>query len=210
MEDFVIKVILVGECSVGKTSFITGYCDKDRVDDFYTPTIGVDLKVSRHEVEGKKMKCHIWDTAGQDNFETIVTTYFKGVGAVICMFDITQPSTLTKAESWVRKVKAHNSAEVLPVLLVANKIDRQHEIRTASEAKKMADRNGWLYGEVSAKSGLNVNRVFDNLVEEVYYNVIKKDIQSPGIKVAGSNDKIRLLAKKTEDENKLFKCCTIS
>ena len=211
MEDFVVKVILVGATSVGKTSFITRYCDKTIIEDFHVPTIGVDLKVSRHDVEGKKIKCHIWDTAGQDNFENIVTTYFKGVGGVVAVFDVTCPSTLKKAEQWIKKVELQNSASVLPVMLLANKIDKKHDMSTISEAKKLADTFGWIYKEVSAKSNLNVDNAFDCLIDEIYYKIIKKNIESPGIKVAGNNETVRLLSRDcTNNGNGIFKCCRVS
>ena len=211
MDDFVVKVILVGATGVGKTSFITRYCDKTVPEHFHVPTIGVDLKVSRHDIEGKKLKCHIWDTAGQDNFESIVTTYFKGVGGVVAVFDVTCPSTLKKAEQWVKKVELQNNATVLPVMLLANKIDKKHDMRTVSEAKNLADTFGWIYKEVSTKSNLNVDNAFDSLIDEIYYNVIKKNIESPGIKVAGNNETIRLLSRDcTNGSSDLFKCCRVS
>jgi len=211
MEDFVVKVILVGATGVGKTSFITRYCDRTIIDDFHTPTIGVDLKVSRHDVEGKKIKCHVWDTAGQDNFETIVTTYFKGVGGVVAVFDVTNPSSLKKAEQWIKKVEVQNSATVLPVMLLANKIDKRHDMSTISDAKNLADTFGWIYREVSSKSNLNVDNAFDALIDEIYYKVIKENIDSPGIKVAGNKDTVRLLSRDCSNTSSgIFKCCRVS
>tara|TARA_A100001011_G_scaffold104659_1_gene110752 strand:- start:215 stop:847 length:633 start_codon:yes stop_codon:yes gene_type:complete len=209
MEDFVVKVILVGATGVGKTSFITRYCDKTIPDDFHAATVGVDLKVSTHDVEGKKIKCHIWDTAGQDNFETIVTTYFKGVGGVVAVFDVTCPSTLQNAEQWIKKVELQNSATVLPIMLLANKIDKKHNISTIAEAKKLSDKIGWIYKEVSAKNNLNIDNSFDSLIGEIYYKVIKKNIESPGIKIAGNNENIRLRSRDCSNSSGLFKCCQV-
>ena len=210
LDDVVIKIILVGECAVGKTSFITRYCDKSIMEDFHSPTIGVDLKISRHKIEGKNLKCHIWDTAGQDNFETIVTTYFKGVGGVICMFDVTRPTSLERAKEWIKKVKLQNNAEVLPVMLLANKIDKEHTMKTVIDAKNIATLNEWNYKEISVKNNMYVDDAYEGFIHYIYESVIKKNIPSPGIRTVVDNDKVRLISNEKSDGSGMFKCCRVS
>jgi len=210
MEDFIVKVILVGATGVGKTSFVTKYCDGYITDHAHVPTIGVDFKVTRENVKGKIIKCHIWDTAGQENFVSIITSYFKSVGAVIAMFDVTRPKTLNDAVMWIDRVKENTSSENLPIILVANKIDREHQCKIVSEAKTMANKNSWLYTEISAITGLNINNVMTELIDYVYTEIIEKDIPTVGVRRAGhTREKTKLLGKKGQDDG-IFTCCKVS
>ena len=73
--------------------------------------------------DSNMVKLQIWDTAGQENFLSLIRTYYKDVGGAIIMYDVTKRSTFDKVEFWYNELK-NNSGDNYPILLLANKIDK--------------------------------------------------------------------------------------
>ena len=86
--DYLFKVLLIGNSGVGKSSLLLRFTDGEFTDNFM-PTIGVDFKVKTVTLDSKQTKLQIWDTAGQDRFSTITSSYFKGAHGVLVTYDIT-------------------------------------------------------------------------------------------------------------------------
>ena len=86
--DYLFKVLLIGNSGVGKSSLLVRFADDEFTDNFM-PTIGVDFKIKTLTVDNKQAKLQIWDTAGQDRFQTITSSYFKGAHGVLVTYDIT-------------------------------------------------------------------------------------------------------------------------
>lgn len=84
------KVVLVGSSGVGKSSLLIRFVDDEFKGDLLS-TIGVDFRFRTVEVEGKKIKIQIWDTAGQDTFRTIISAYYKGADSIVILFDLNDP-----------------------------------------------------------------------------------------------------------------------
>lgn len=85
--EYLVKVIIIGESSVGKTNILLRYCE-NKFKPNYTATIGVDFKVKSIQIGETKLKMQIWDTAGQERYHNIVQTYFKGAAGVILTYSI--------------------------------------------------------------------------------------------------------------------------
>lgn len=92
-EDFLLKVIIVGDSAVGKTKLLSRFADNS-YNTSYVSTIGVDFKVQTIILDGKKVKFQIWDTAGQERYRTIAQTYYKGASGVILAYSVTDPDSL--------------------------------------------------------------------------------------------------------------------
>lgn len=90
--DCMAKVIIIGDSGVGKTNFITRFCENS-FKDSYVATIGVDFKIKSVSVENKKYRLQIWDTAGQERFKNITQTYYKGAAGIILTFSIADQSS---------------------------------------------------------------------------------------------------------------------
>ena len=80
--------MLVGDTTVGKTSFLYRFTD-DTFSDSYIATIGVDFRFKQFAVRDKEVKMQIWDTAGQERFRSLCNIYYKGADLIILMFDLT-------------------------------------------------------------------------------------------------------------------------
>ncbi|CAO2588442.1 Ras-related protein Rab-3B [Lemmus lemmus] len=112
------KLLLIGNSSVGKTSFLFRYAD-DTFTPAFVSTVGIDFKVKtvyRHE---KRVKLQIWvsarprgqtqDTAGQERYRTITTAYYRGAMGFILMYDITNEESFNAVQDWYKPNSFTNS-----------------------------------------------------------------------------------------------------
>ncbi len=156
---------MLGDASVGKTSFTKRYCYN-----IFNPserlTIGVDFHVKLIELNGKRIKLQIWDVGGEERFRFLLPTYCLGANAAFLLYDITRPQTLDNISEWTNIV--HQKGGEIPVMLVGSKIDLAEEQRKITrefgiqiaEKHKMAS-----FGEISSKTGQNVTKTFEVLTE---------------------------------------------
>lgn len=75
--DVAIKLLVIGDTSVGKTCLLLRYCE-DRYSSSFISTIGIDFKSKVMNIDGTRVRAQLWDTAGQERFRTITTSYFRG------------------------------------------------------------------------------------------------------------------------------------
>ncbi|MFX0048898.1 MAG: Rab family GTPase [Candidatus Hermodarchaeota archaeon] len=165
--DYTFKILLLGDASVGKTSFTKRYCYN-----LFNPserlTIGVDFHVKTIDLHGKKIKLQIWDVGGEERFRFLLPTYCLGANAAFLLYDLTRSQTLDNISEWTNIV--YQKSGDIPIMLVGAKIDlesnqreipREHGIEVA-EKNNMAS-----FGEISSKTGYNVNKTFEVLTELV-------------------------------------------
>lgn len=86
-EDITLKMLLVGNAGVGKTSHIMRFTDCIFTGG-YSATMGVDFKKTTREIAGRSVVFQIWDTAGQERFRTITSSYYKGSAGIFLVYDI--------------------------------------------------------------------------------------------------------------------------
>ncbi len=167
-EDIVYKVLLLGDSSVGKTCFLLRYCDKS-FQDAHLSTIGLDYRLKTLTLKNKKsIKLQIWDTAGEDRFRAITKNYYKGANGIILIYDVTNLQTYENVKNWITQIREEANPNVI-IYLAGNKIDIPEESRAVktSDGQKIADEYQLPFKETSAKDGMNVNEIFQELVEKI-------------------------------------------
>ena len=163
-EETVYKVLLLGDTTVGKTCFLMKYTDKT-FQDIHMATIGLDYRLKTMKLKnGKNIKLQIWDTAGQDRFRAITKNYYKGSHGIILIYDVTNLQTFENVKNWVNQIREEASTKVV-IYIAANKIDMETERKvTKQEGESLAQELGFPFMETSAKSGININETFEDLV----------------------------------------------
>jgi small GTP-binding protein len=160
------KVVLLGSTSVGKTCLLAR-----AVADFYDPgqepTVGPSFSAKTIQLDHCVVKLWIWDTAGQERFRTLGSLYYHGAQAIVIVFSLVDRDTFTDTEQWATEVKNH--FEAVPLLyLVGNKADLLEKRKVArEEAMVVADKLGAIYVESSAKTGQNVNQLFESVADRI-------------------------------------------
>ena len=117
--DYLFKLLLIGNSSVGKSSLLFRFVE-NVWDDSFVPTIGVDFKLKTLEVNGKKVKLQIWDTAGQERFKNITSSYYRGGNGVLVVYDITDRESFENLTSWLIEIEKNANKNVYK-LLIGNK-----------------------------------------------------------------------------------------
>lgn len=161
------KVILLGSIAVGKTSILSRYITNEfNVE--HKCTIKNDFKVKIVNVNNDvKAKLSIWDTCGDEKYRAITRQYYKDTQGVLLVYDITDRNSFESIDMWVEDINNCAPADCV-VVLVANKSDLNDKRKvTYQEGKKKADQLGFLFNEVSAKTGDNIFLLFGNISEAI-------------------------------------------
>ena len=174
-KEFLYKILLLGDTSVGKTCFLMRYTD-NTFQEIHMSTIGLDYKLKNVQLDdGKMYKIQIWDTAGQDRFRSITKNYYKGAHGIVLIYDITDKKTFENVRNWVKQIKEEVSDKVC-IILVANKIDAEDKrVVSTEEGEKMAAEYDMMFFECSAKTGNNIDNAFNQLVKKTVENYSKID-----------------------------------
>ncbi len=164
--DHLFKLVIIGDTSVGKSCLLVRFADHS-YSESYISTIGVDFKIRTIELDGKVIKLQIWDTAGQDRFRTITSTYYRGAHGIIVVYDITVLDSFNNVKVWLTEIDRYASDNVCK-LLVGNKCDLADRRHVEYDvAKTFADRLSMPFIETSAKTATNVEKAFMAMAAEI-------------------------------------------
>merc|ERR1712137_1102044 len=160
-----VKLIVLGDANVGKTSLLLRYCEDDFSEQI--ATINVDYKQCAYERNGAKAQLAIWDTAGQERYRTITTSFYRDTDAVILVYDMTDPASFSGLDRWKEELEAN--VPFSQKILVGNKVDLEEHGRqvTLEEGQNWATKHGFLFMEASAKTNANVQELFAAVVDAV-------------------------------------------
>ncbi|MEN2495476.1 MAG: GTPase Ryh1 [Marteilia pararefringens] len=160
----VVKLVVVGMYNTGKTSLIKRYT-KDTFESNCRSTIGIELVTKSESIEGQTVDIQLWDTAGAEKFQSMVPVYYKKAHGAIIVFDAFKRKSFEEVDKLYKNINEGASNKNLPILIVANKIDRQAERQVSEEeGLEKAKQLGAPYIETSAKTGHNCRDMFIKLV----------------------------------------------
>ncbi|GIX74862.1 ras-related protein Rab-34 [Caerostris extrusa] len=154
------KVIVVGDVAVGKTCLVRRFCVQ-AFDTNYKATIGVDFEAEKFYILDVPYILQIWDTAGQEKFKCIASSYYRGARVVILVFDFSIISSLYNISKWLDDtLKCADNPLLFLVGTKKDMVSNSVYKLTEKEAMKLANAIGAEYCPVSSKTGENVERLF--------------------------------------------------
>jgi len=164
--EIAMKVVVVGNGAVGKSSMIQRYC-KNVFTKEYKKTIGVDFLEKLISLDdGTEIRLMLWDTAGQEEFNAITKSYYRGAQACVLAFSTTDRPSFEKVEIWKSKLEEQVDSNI-PLVLVQNKIDLLDQaVVNKEEADELAKKLKLRFYRTSVKEDLNINEVFKYLAEK--------------------------------------------
>ena len=157
------KIIFLGDQYVGKSSILNRFY-QDKFEQDYQATIGLDFHSKNVEIKGTTIRLLLYDTAGQEKFKSLIPMYIRDANIIIVVYDITNKDSFTHTEHWVNETKDLKREDAIFVL-VGNKTDLD-DTRAVShkEAEDFASEKGFLFHEVSAKTGEEVQELFTSII----------------------------------------------
>lgn len=164
--DHLFKLLIIGDSGVGKSSILLRFTEDDFEED-QPCTIGVDFKVKMIEFANKKLNLTIWDTAGQEKFRSLTSSYYRGTQGIILVYDVTNRKSFEHLELWLGEIEMYTTNEDVVKLLVGNKIDRPDREVSKEEGAEFARSKAMVFIECSAKTRLGIQQTFEELVQKI-------------------------------------------
>lgn len=164
--DHLFKLLIIGDSGVGKSSILLRFTEDDFEED-QPCTIGVDFKVKMLEFANKKLNLTIWDTAGQEKFRSLTSSYYRGTQGIILVYDVTNRKSFEHLELWLSEIDMYTTNEDVVKLLVGNKVDRPDREVSKEEGAEFARSKAMVFIECSAKTRLGIQQTFEELVQKI-------------------------------------------
>ena len=119
--DYQIKVLTIGDSSVGKTAIIMRYF-LNTFSDNITSTTGIDVQQKKIVMFNKVLEVKVWDTAGQEKFRSLSKQFYNKTQGILLIYDISNRTSFEALKNWLKDIK--NNLETNPkIILVGNKMD---------------------------------------------------------------------------------------
>ena len=214
-----MKVVLIGEMAVGKTSIITKFTTNYFSPYVLTSTGSTFFSKILKLDNDNKVKIQIWDTAGQEQYRSLAKLFYQNASAAILVYDITNEDTfLAIKDYWSNEIKNNSPADII-IAIVANKSDEYAKQKVPTEdGKALAKELNAIFVNTSAKEGDGIDNLFRTVAEK--YIDPTKDISNTYMKreeMKEKNKKISLEVIKNNNTNdikdsknkrkKKNKCC---
>ena len=166
--DYTLKLLILGGTNVGKTAFFNKIQNNSAY--FSESIIGVDFIKMYYHINNKQIKVNVWTTTGQENFHSIIRSYFRDTCGTVLMFDVSKPETCKKLEGWLKTLLLDQAcSHTHPILLLGNKCDLQNNTDTTEIDKLIQQYKLVSYREISCKTDTctHLEEIFTYFLREI-------------------------------------------
>jgi small GTP-binding protein len=189
-----LTLFILGNSSVGKTSFIHKYVKND-FKDSYKNTIGIDYCSRNMKLPtGEEFEIFFYDTAGQEKYKSISFNLIKKADGILLLYDISERSSFDDINQWIENIK-NVKGDNFPVIMIGNKCDLEERDITQIEGELFANEHGFSFEETSCKEGINI----EESVQDLVLNILEKKKKE--------NLKENFTFKLSKKKEKKKKCC---
>jgi len=161
-----LKVIILGDSGVGKTSLMNQYVKK-KFSASYKATIGADFLTREVMVDDRQVTMQLWDTAGQERFQSLGVAFYRGADCCVLVYDVNNAKSFEALDSWRDEFLIQASPRDppnFPFVVLGNKIDVEESKRVISNKRAMTfcqSKGDIPYFETSAKEAINIDQAFE-------------------------------------------------
>ena len=198
-----LKILLVGDSAVGKTTLILKYVD-GKFSDSHITTIGVEYKDKEITVNDRKFNLQIWDTSGQERYRSITKNFYRNAHGILFVFDVTNQTSFDHLKDWLN---SSNECDIdFKKIIVGNKIDLNGRVVNKETMEFFAEKNQIKKSfETSAKDGTNVDLIFKEMAELILANKTDEEINQEFLVRPHASSTLSKDSENLEPEKK--KCC---
>ena len=198
-----LKILLIGDSQVGKTSLLLKYTEHVFPEE-HIATIGVEYKDKFIIKDNYNIRLQIWDTAGQERFHSITKNIYRNANGVLFVYDITNQESFNNIKNWIKDLQ--NVGNDIKGVIIGNKLDLEQKRDVSKEdLEEIGKKNQMPFLETSAKQNINVNEGFDLLVNELLKG--KNDNQIVEMFSRKTRSDLSISSKSTAKKQKKGGCC---
>jgi Ras-related protein Rab-7A len=180
-----LKVIILGDSGVGKTSLMNQYVNK-KFTNQYKATIGADFLTKEVQMDGKSVTMQIWDTAGQERFQSLGVAFYRGADACVLVYDLTTEKSFNSLDSWRAEFLSQatpRNADSFPFVVMGNKADLaksgKRKVALATAETWCRSKNNIPHYEASAAEAKNVEEAFLDIARKAMSQTKKEEDFTP-------------------------------
>ena len=170
INEYEVKICLLGDVNVGKTSIASRYC-KNVFNEHHINTIGGAYQQQKVILSnGSAVKLHIWDTSGQERFRAMTNLYYRDAQVAILTYDVTNEQSLESLNYWLSELSDKVDQENMLLCLAGNKndVDSSEKKVSTAKGKQFAEEHNMIFYETSAKTGAGVKELFQAIATKEY------------------------------------------
>jgi small GTP-binding protein len=208
-----LKILTLGDSTVGKSSFINKFV-RNTFEIDCTSNIGTDIQTRLIKMDGKTINVSFYDTAGQEKYRSISLSLMRHADGILLMYDITKQSSFDNISQWMESIY-ENKGNNFPLILIGNKCDLEKKrIITIEQGEKLGEKYGIEFMETSNKDGTNIDEASKALIKKIL-EVKKKEIKeiTSTFVIMSDKDKEKIgeesnqFYKNQKQKNKSFSFC---
>ena len=197
------KLIFLGDQNVGKSCILNRFMN-DTFTEEYQATIGLDFQSKNVQIDNQDIHLLLYDTAGQEKFRSLIPMYTRDSNIILLVYEINNKDSFIHLPDWLNDLSNVNKEDVI-FALVGNKIDLEEKREVSTEeGKSYAEQNGFIFHEVSAKTGEGFSELFYKDLFEKIRIKFRPGGQQPSTEVKEIKFNIEQEAKKSETKKG---CC---
>ena len=198
-----IKLLLLGETDVGKTSIFERFVH-NKFKEKISASIGVDFEAKPFKYKNKTYSIHLFDTAGQERFRSIINNFFRMGQGFFVVFDLTNENSLNAVKEWIDTIKEFS--EDPRIIILGNKDDLAKKKMPDDIVDSKLENINYSFIKTSAKTNKNIKQAFEKMIDLVENNINEEVEQE---KILRKNNSIVLdkTKHKNKEKNKGKQCC---
>ncbi|CAK59595.1 unnamed protein product (macronuclear) [Paramecium tetraurelia] len=171
-----VEFLVFGQSYIGKTSFLKS-AKGEKFDENYYPNTGIELIIKQIKIRDEIQKLYLWEFPGFSNFKQIARRYYKRAQGLILLYDITDHESFINLENYLEEAIQHHDS-LLSIILIGNKVDLDSKRQVSiEEAEDFAQKKGFPFFEISAKTNHNIDLVLEYCLSDVLEKAKIKGIE---------------------------------
>jgi len=201
-----VKVILVGDSGVGKTSMISRYLNqlKEHIDSTVTTSYYTKLEI----IENYKLNFHIWDTVGQEQFRSLNSLFFKDAQICLMVYDITREDSFTSIKDYWYEAVLANGLEGVIFGVAGNKNDLyMNEKVDKEEVRDFCNEINATFRFTSATQNICIDELFKELGKKYVNSDFIKELEPEYFAKNSRNGSFQLEESDLKNKKRKKKCC---